>query len=88
MRRKKAALQQDQKKKKNRPKKDILCMPVYGNKVFFNHYLQQQIGAGWQQMKNSLYDAGYTSVEVNEYRNGLLEDFREVCEKNHLHGII
>ena len=83
-----AAAQTTQKKKKARPKKDIKCMPVYGNKVYFNHYLLNQIGATWQQVKNSLYDAGYTCAEVNKYRNGLLEDFRELCEENHLHGII
>ena len=88
MKRKIVAAQTTQKKKKARPKKDIQCMPVYGNKVFFNHYLQQQIGANWQQVKNGLYDAGYTCLEVNEYRNGFLEDFRELCEENHLHGII
>ncbi len=88
MKRKIAATETTQKKKKARPKKDVQCMPVYGNKVYFNHYLLNQIGATWQQVKNSLYDAGYTCLEVNEYRNGLLEDFRAVCEENHLHGII
>lgn len=89
MKRKIAAAQTPtQKKKKARPKKDIQCMPVYGNKVYFNHYLLNQIGATWQQVKDNLYDAGYTFVEVNDYRNGLLEDFRALCEENHLHGII
>lgn len=89
MKRKIAAAQTPaQKKKKVRPKKDIQCMPVYGNKVYFNHYLLNQIGATWQQVKDNLYDAGYTFVEVNDYRNGLLEDFRALCEENHLHGII
>lgn len=88
MKRKITAQKPEPTKKKARIKKDIQCMPVYGNKVFFNHYLQQQIGGTWQQVKNSLYDAGYTSLEVNEYRNGLLEDFRAVCDENHLHGII
>lgn len=88
MKRKIAAAETTQKKKKARSKKDVQCMPVYGNKVYFKHYLLNQIGATWQQVKNSLYDAGYTCIEVNEYRNGLLEDFRAVCEENHLHGII
>jgi 5,10-methylene-tetrahydrofolate dehydrogenase/methenyl tetrahydrofolate cyclohydrolase len=58
------------------------------NTVYFNDYLQQYVGAKWQQIKNSLYDAGYTTIEVSTYRDKLLEEFREICHRNKLHGII
>lgn len=88
-RRQRAATPQQQEAKAKRKKtREIECMQVFGNKAFFNNYLREQIGAPWQQIKNSLYDAGYTTEEVNAYRDGLLEDFRDVCDRNHIHGII
>ena len=76
------------KKRKSKATKIIQCMPVYGNTLHFNSYLNIQIGATWPQIKNGLYDAGYTAAEVNEYRNGLLDDFRAFCKENHLIGSV
>lgn len=54
---------------------------VFDKKAYFNDYLEIQIGAKWQAIKNSLYDAGYTTAEVNAYRDDLLEDFKELCKE-------
>ena len=53
-----------------------------GNELHFNDYLRQQVGAGWYVIRNDLYDAGYTTWEVFEYREKLLEDFRELCRQH------
>lgn len=58
------------------------------NTVYFNDYLQQYVGARWQQVKGSLYDAGYTTAEVNRYRDKQVEEFQAICRKNNLRGII
>lgn len=60
----------------------------YENTVYFDDYLLQYIGAKWQQIKNSLYDAGYTTTEVSRYRDSLLAEFRGICHRNNLHGYI
>ena len=76
-------------RKKKKPIFYVECLPVYENRtIYFNNYLQEQIGAKWQQVKNSLYDAGYTSSGVNEYRDGLLADFNALCSEYHLRGVI
>ena len=53
-----------------------------GNELHFNDYLRQQVGAGWYVIRNDLYNAGYTTWEVFEYREKLLEDFRKLCREN------
>lgn len=58
------------------------------NTVYFNNYLEIYIGAKWQTIKSSLYDAGYRVSEVSEYRDELLEDFKRMCAENRLHGIV
>lgn len=58
------------------------------NTVYFGDFLEIYIGAKWNTIKGSLYDAGYKTAEVSRYRDELLADFRKLCEKNNLHGII
>lgn len=58
------------------------------NTVYFNDFLETYIGAKWQAIKGSLYDAGYQTIEVSRYRDELLEDFKEMCRENGLHGIV
>lgn len=58
------------------------------NTVYFNDFLETYIGAKWQAIKNSLYDAGYQTNEVSRYRDELLADFKEMCRENGLHGIV
>ena len=58
------------------------------NTVYFNDYLETYIGAKWQAIKNSLYDAGYQALEVSRYRDGLLDDFNRICAENNYHGIV
>lgn len=58
------------------------------NTVYFNDYLKTYIGAKWQAIKNSLYDAGYQALEVSRYRDGLLDDFNRICAENNYHGIV
>lgn len=82
--------QQGQKpKQKKRAIDTIEGLRVFApGKVYFNEFLTEYIGAPWQPIKNSLYDAGYTTREVMEYRDGLLSDFYDICERNGLHGIV
>lgn len=81
-----------QKKPSNRKRKiinRIECLPVHEpNIVFYNEYLEIYVGAKWQQIKSSLYDAGYTSAEVNDYRNEQLKDFNKICKEKNLCGIV
>lgn len=87
--RKNSKAQQQAPKKKRKPIFFVECLPVYENRsIYFNNYLQEQIGAKWQQVKSSLYDAGYNSAEVNAYRDGLLADFNDLCREYRLRGII
>lgn len=58
------------------------------NVVYFNEYLEIHIGAKWNAIKRSLYDAGYQTAEVSAYRDGLLEDFGGICETNGFRGIV
>lgn len=58
------------------------------NTVYFNNYLEEYIGAKWSAIKGSLYDAGYQTTEVSNYRDGLLEDFKTICKENHFYGIV
>ena len=58
------------------------------NPVYFHDYLETYIGATWQAIKNSLYDAGYQALEVSRYRDGLLDDFNRICAENNYHGIV
>lgn len=58
------------------------------NTVYFNDYLKTYIGAKWQAIKNSLYDAGYQALEVSQYRDDLLGDFNRICAENNYHGIV
>lgn len=58
------------------------------NTVYFNDYLFTYIGAKWQPIKESLYDAGYQVTEVSQYRDGLLADFKKLCRENGYYGII
>lgn len=55
----------------------------FEKRAYFSDYLENEIGASWYKIKCSLYDAGYTTTEVNEYRERLLSDFRELCR---VHG--
>ena len=50
------------------------------NTVYFNDYLETYIGAKWQAIKNSLYDAGYQDLEVSRYRDGLLRSEEHTSE--------
>ena len=82
-------MQQEQKKKKTKIKRNIDGMPVCGGGVcYFSHYLQQQIGAKWPAIKDCLYEAGYNMQQVNEYRNGLLDDFYGTCREAGVEGSI
>lgn len=58
------------------------------NVVYFNEYLEIHIGAKWNTIKRSLYDAGYQTAEVSAYRDRLLEDFGRICEINGFRGIV
>lgn len=58
------------------------------NTVYFSDYLNTYIGAKWPAIKNSLYDAGYQTIEVSRYRDQLIEDFERICTENNYHGII
>ena len=73
------------KTRRKREIENVAGMVVIDKAAYFNHYLEAQVGARWHLIKRTLYDAGYTTVAVNEYRNGLLADFRAVCKE---HGII
>lgn len=59
-----------------------------GRMIHFNEYLFKHIGATWNDIKNSLYAAGYSTMEVFNYREKLLEDFNKLCRENHVRGII
>lgn len=58
------------------------------NTVYFSDFLLNHVGAKWPEIKSSLYDAGYQVTEVNGYRDGLLEDFKVLCQKHHFRGIV
>jgi len=73
------------KKKTKREFVEVDGMLVFEKRAFFNDYLEAQIGANWFLIKRSLFDAGYTAQEANDYRDGLLADFREMCRE---HGFI
>ena len=67
-------------RKRKREFEDIDGLLVFEKRAYFSDYLEAQIGAKWHLIKRSLYDAGYTSIEVNAYRAGLLEDFKAMCK--------
>lgn len=69
-------------KRRKREFKEAAGMIVFERRAYFNDYLEAQVGARWHLIKRTLYDAGYTTVAVNEYRDGLLADFRAVCREN------
>lgn len=56
-----------------------------GNRLRFNDYLRQQVGAGWYVIRDDLYESGYATTEVFEYRESLLGDFRKLCRE---HGYV
>ena len=68
------------KKKIKRDFKEVDGLLVFEKRAYFSDYLEAQIGAKWHLIKNTLYDAGYTTTEVNAYRDGLLEDFKAMCD--------
>lgn len=59
-----------------------------GNELHFNDYLRQQVGAGWYMVRNMLYEAGCGAMEIYEYREKLLQDFREICRKGNFVPVI
>lgn len=64
-------------------------LPVYpGNKVHFRHFVESRIGATWTTVRDSLYENHYTALEVNAYRNGLLDEFWKLCKEHGLNGQI
>lgn len=74
--------QMRRKKKVKREFIEIDGMLIFERKAFFKDYLETQIGANWFLIKRSLFDAGYTAEETNEYRNKLLNDFRSMCKEH------
>ena len=73
-------------RRKNDPKTGLTVFEP--NTVYFSDYLLNYIGAKWPAIKRSLYDAGYQVAEVSKYRDELIEDFKTLCQKHHLHGIV
>ena len=62
-------------------------IPIYrGCEIHFNHFLHEQIGGNWFEIRDDLYNYGYTAAEVNEYRNKLLKDFYDFAKVNNLKG--
>lgn len=70
------------KSKKTIMDKKIGLRVYHGCELHFNDYLRQQVGAGWYFLRAILYDTGYSAMEVYEYREGLLRDFRKLCREN------
>lgn len=58
------------------------------NVVYFDEYLEMYIGAKWPAIKRSLYDAGYQTPEVSEYRSKLIKEYYRLCNTNKLYGVI
>ena len=79
-------------KKKRRPAKrefiDINGYLVFEHRAYFSDYLETEVGAKWGIIKRSLFDAGYTVTEVNDYRDRLLDDFNALCNEYHFTSII
>lgn len=65
--------------KRKREFENIAGFVVFEKRAYFSDYLENEVGAKWHTIKQTLYDAGYTAIAVNEYRDGLLSDFRELC---------
>ncbi len=65
--------------KRKREFEDIAGFVVFEKRANFSDYLENEVGAKWHTIKRTLYDAGYTAIAVNEYRDGLLSDFRALC---------
>lgn len=79
------------KKKRRKPKRefiDINGYMVFEHRAYFSDYLEAQVGAKWGLIKRTLFDAGYTARQVNEYRDGLLADFDRLCSKYHFTSIV
>lgn len=72
-------MDRERQKKRKREFEDIAGFLVFEKRAYFASYLENEVGASWRMIKRTLYDAGYTAVEVNEYRNKLLSDFKELC---------
>ena len=72
-------------RKQKREFENIAGFLVFEKRAYFSDYLENEVGANWHTIKRTLYDAGYTAAAVNEYRDGLLADFRELCSD---HGFI
>ncbi len=66
--------------KHKREFENIAGFLVFEKRAYFSDYLENEVGAKWHTIKRTLYDAGYTTAAVNEYRDGLLADFRKLCD--------
>ena len=77
-------------RKKRKAYSDVIeCMPVYGDVVYFRHYIESRLGAPWWTVRDSLYDDfHYNVIEVDRYRNELISDFEDMCERHGLKGVI
>ena len=59
-----------------------------GTDIHFDHYLKEQIGASWWDIRDDLYESGYSALEVSDYRDSLLADFKKLAANNGLRPII
>lgn len=66
-------------RKRKRELEDIAGFLVFEKRAYFSDWIENEIGAKWRTVKQTLYDAGYTAMAVNEYRDGLLSDFQALC---------
>ena len=72
-------------KKRRKPKREFIEINgwlVFEHRAFFSDYLENEVGAKWNMIKRSLFDAGFTAADVNEYRDNLLADFKTICNDN------
>lgn len=55
------------------------------NTVYFSSFLLVQIGAGWNDIKHSLYESGWNAKQVSDYRDELINDFVATCRNHGYH---
>lgn len=70
--------------KKKKTDEEKMVKLVNGTRCYFNHWLTWNIGANWGIIKDELYEAGYSAQEVNDYRDELVEQFKNWCKDRNL----
>ena len=69
-------------KKKKREFENINGLMVFEKQAYFNDYVINEVGAAWLFFVRTLYDAGFTKIEVSNIRQTLQNDFLTLCAAN------